>query len=290
MVSLDPDSILIFLHAACATVFGACFGSFAGLIIYRLPKGLSIITPRSYCASCQKTLKAWHNIPLLSWLILRGRCGFCKAVIGGRIVLLEAMMAIGFLALYLKFGASFALVDRAAFLFLLICLAYVDIDTFFLPLSLLVSLIVVGLVTILVYYWQPSLFLVPTAHKAWFSIMIFNPPWRFSRSDRLDGAVFGLLILLAMNFVATLVLRCSGRLTSCQWAMGFGDAFLLSAIGLFVGASHLLVVLFIASFLGSIVGIASRFQKKSTVDQEIAEGALPYGPFLAIAAIYIYLF
>jgi leader peptidase (prepilin peptidase)/N-methyltransferase len=146
------------------------------------------------------------------------------------------------------------------------------------------------LIANLVYALKPSLFIAPSPHGLLLDVMIFNAPWRFSLFDRFSGAAFGLLVLVAINVLATFILRQMGRLDRRQWAMGFGDAVLLSAIGLFVGARHLLALLFLASLVGSIIGLATRFEKKAAMDQEIAEGALPYGPFLAIAAIYVYLF
>ncbi len=93
-----------------------------------------------------------------------------------------------------------------------------------------------------------------------------------------------------MNLVATAIFRRTGRLTKAQWAMGWGDPILLLAIGLFVGMGHLMLVVFLASALGSVVGIFSRiFSRDGYHDDDIAHGALPFGPFLAIAAIYAYM-
>ncbi len=144
----------------------------------------------------------------------------------------------------------------------------------------------------MIYFLKPALYIAPHPPGALLALMIVKIPAHYLLLDHVSGALIGLLFLIAVNVIATLIFRKLGRLTSKQWAMGFGDAILLAAIGLFVGASHLVALLFLASLLGSIIGIAARFanKKKATTDEEIAEGALPYGPFLAIAAIYIYLF
>ncbi|HXW53541.1 MAG TPA: prepilin peptidase [Myxococcota bacterium] len=280
------SSILAVLMA----FLGACFGSFASLIIYRLPREQSIVWPRSHCDSCQKPLLKRHNIPIFSWLILRGRCFFCRAPLGQRSLIIELIMGVCLLSLYLKMGLSIALVDKFSFFFLLVCLAYIDLDTFTLPLVILLSLMFLGLGFSLIYLAYPHLYVPLGKQIGVLKIMVFNETPKFSISDRIFGSGFGFLFLSAVNILATAIFRKMGRLSSAQWAMGWGDPLLVLALGLFVGLSHLILLLFLASLLGSLMGIASRpWSYDSGCGDEIAKGALPFGPFLALAAIYIYL-
>lgn len=290
MMLAQTMSELSTLYAVFAAILGACFGSFAGLIIARLSVDMSIVMPASHCFTCSKKLRVWHNIPIVSWLLLRGQCAYCKTPIGIRAFVVEVILAFGFLALWLKFGFSIVLFDRALFLFLLVCIAYIDLDTFSIPLSLLLALFVVGVAANTLYFVWPHAYVAPSNPGSLLNLMVFRTLPTFSLSNNLIGAACGFLSLALVNIIATVILRRAGRLSAQQWAMGFGDAVLLSAIGLFVGARHLMVVVFLGSVLGSLVGVLSRFEKRGRKDGEIAEGALPYGPFLAIAAIYVYLF
>ena len=99
-------------------LLGACFGSFAGVIISRWPQGLSIITPRSFCHSCKKPLKPWHNLPILSWIVLRGKCAFCAHPYGMRNLVLEILFGLAFIAIYAKYGVSFIALEKLLLFYL----------------------------------------------------------------------------------------------------------------------------------------------------------------------------
>lgn len=270
-------------------VLGACLGSFLALVIYRLPLEQSIVWPRSHCDTCKKQLLLWHNIPIISWLILRGRCGFCHAAIGLRSLVIELLCAMCMLALYLKLGLSIALFIKFSFFFILIGLSYIDIDYFSLPYSLLLALFFLGVLTNLIYFFNPELYVPLKDDFGLFSLLVFKPSAIFSLKSKLWAGFIALLFFSSLNLLMTWILRRSSRLSSEQWVMGWGDPLLASIIGLFVGLSHLALVIFLASFIGSICGIALKWSKRSE-DSDIPEGAVPFGPFLSIAAIYIYLF
>lgn len=283
-------TVAVFLVWFFFAMYGACLGSFAGVVIFRLQKGESIVFPKSHCEHCQKPLMIWHNIPLFSWLLLRGRCYFCQTAIGLRPFILELIFAVAMVALYAHFGLSFAFIERLLFFFLLVCLSYIDIDSFSLPLSLLMALVMVGLAATFVYAINPDFYVPPRPSFSLLKFMVFKQTPYFSLWDRLWGALAGFLVLFIINLGVTALLRITKRLAKNQWAMGFGDPLLVMAIGLFIGASHLVLLLFLASFVGSLVGIMTRFFKhSSSLDQDIPEGALPFGPFLALAGMYIYL-
>jgi leader peptidase (prepilin peptidase) / N-methyltransferase len=203
--------------------------------------------------------------------------------------MIEVILAMCAIGLYIKFGLELAMVERFLFVFLLICLAYIDLDTFFLPYSLLLALFVVGIFSTALYGLYPAHYMAIGKPFFWLDFMVL--PKKHFLWDRIAGALLGAFLLISINIIATYFLRRSKRLLGEQWAMGFGDALLIFVIGLFVGASHLILVLFLASAAGSIFGILYRFFPiiNRPVDEDIAEGALPYGPFLALAAIYVYL-
>jgi leader peptidase (prepilin peptidase) / N-methyltransferase len=286
---VDVLHILIILGWFLVALFGACLGSFAAVVIFRLQDGVSIVTPRSYCAHCQRQLKVWHNIPIFSWLILRGKCFFCHKPIGLRPLIIELIFSLAMVGLYAKYGFSLALTERVAFFFILVCLSYIDLDSFSLPLGLLWALLLVGLLSTAVYTLYPSAYVAISKPASLLEIMVFKHHSGFSLSDRLWGAVCGFSLLALINVAATLVFRKTKRLTDTQWAMGWGDPLLVFGIGLYIGFSYLVVLLFLASVSGSVVGILLRFCQKAPVNAEdIAQDAIPYGPFLAMAAIYIY--
>lgn len=276
-------------YVLSSCLLGACLGSFATAIIYRVPRGISIVMPRSFCESCTTKLSAFENIPIISWLLLRGRCSTCRAFIGVRPIIIEAVFAICLAALYLRFGFSVTLVERFTFVFLLICLAYIDLDTFTLPLRLIIALAVVGILSIVIYSFFPDTYSPSDRQPGFLALMVFGRG-EFSVIDRLLGAAMSASLLAIINIAATFWLRNRRRLSKEQWAMGWGDPLLVFSIGLFLGLEKMILVIFLASALGAIVGIASRFfSSPRFIDDDIAEGAVPYGPFLALAAIYVHL-
>lgn len=280
------DSIGFFCGFLMATL-GACFGSFAALIIWRLPRGHSIVTPRSFCPACQKPLRVLHNIPIISFIFLRGRCHFCHAPIGLRTLVIEIIFSIALLSLYLKFGFHPAMVERFCFVFILVCLLYIDIDTFSLPYSLLFALILLGIVSSAYFFFNENAYRAPS--ESLLSTLMVIRKTSFSLLDRVWGALIGGGFLAAVNLLGTWLLRKSGRLLDTQWAMGWGDPILLFGIGMIVGLSHLVMVIFLAGAIGTLAGVVMNFFDRQK-HADIAEGAIPFGPFLAIAALYTYLF
>jgi leader peptidase (prepilin peptidase)/N-methyltransferase len=194
----------------------------------------------------------------------------------------------GMIAIYAKYGLSVALIERFFFLFLLVCLAYIDLDTYFLPYGLLLALFALGVVFNSIYVMSPSLYVSPSGVNGLLGYFIFDESTSFSLTNKILGALIGFFSLVGMNLLMTYVLRKSSRLKKDQWAMGFGDPLLLCAIGLFVGIEHLLLTIFLAASVGSVVGILLTFKTPSRC-ADVPSGAVPFGPFLAIAAIYVYL-
>ncbi len=144
--------------ASAIFVLGLVFGSFLNVCIYRLPRDLSVVRPRSTCPGCQQLIRSYDNIPVFSWLILRGRCRNCKIQISPRYLFVEVLTGAIFLACYAHFGASLATLKYCALGFLLLGLIFTDAETQLLPDKMTLPGLALGLVFSLV---------VPVNDLAW---------------------------------------------------------------------------------------------------------------------------
>ncbi|MCF8049835.1 MAG: prepilin peptidase [Desulfobacterales bacterium] len=232
-------------------ILGLCIGSFMNVCIYRLPAGRSIVRPASACPACETPIRAYDNIPLLSYLWLRGKCRRCGARISVRYPLIELLAGLTALAAYFKFGLSFQ--AGASFLFAatLEVIAFIDIDHRIIPDRITLAGIPL--------FFLAALF-IP-------SVGLFN-----AALGILAGG--GSLLLIAWGYSA---------LTGKE-GMGGGDIKLLAMIGAFVGWQGVLFTVFVSSAVGTAVGLAMMLRAKKGMKM-----ALPFGPFLAVGAI-TYLF
>ncbi|HRC84729.1 MAG TPA: prepilin peptidase [Thermoanaerobaculia bacterium] len=237
-----------------AGLVGLCVGSFLNVLIYRVPRGLPWAVSRSRCPSCGQPIAAWDNIPLLSYLILLGRCRTCRERISVRYPLVEALTAALFVACLLRFGLSLASVAAAVFCLLSVALAFIDAEHYLLPDLLTLPGVLLGL-----------------AASSWV-------PWtEFSWRPALLGAVLGGGLLWAI-YGAWLLLRK-------EEGMGLGDAKMLAMQGAFLGWKNMLLTLLVAAVLGSVVGVV--------VMRSRSEGwktRLPFGTFLAAAGVFALFF
>ena len=235
-------------------VLGLAIGSFLNVCIYRLPQGLSIHSPRrSFCPECRTSIRFYDNIPILSYLFLRGRCRHCDTKISRVYPLVELMTGILFLFSLYQFGPTLALLHSCLFISLLIPIAWIDARWYIIP----NAIILVGLIT-----------------GAAVTLLIALPHHNLDYLiDHLIGAVAGGASMALIAVVGTLLFR--------KKAMGMGDIKLMILIGLFLGGwPHLLIVVMASAFTGSIVGLALiALGKKSGGGSRI-----PYGPFLVIGA------
>lgn len=247
-------------------VVGASIGSFLNVVVHRLPIMLqtawerecqqsqgediqdtphfSLLYPHSHCTKCKTPIKPWHNLPIIGWLMIKGRCAACHAPISARYPLVELMTAL--LTVYITFTIpDFKLVILYTLItWWLICLVLIDADTFLLPDQLTLSLL-----------W---LVLIASA----LGVGIEPIP-------AIMGAAAGYLSLWSVFWIFKLVTGKDG--------MGYGDFKLFAALGAIVGANQLLIVILLASVVGVIVGVAQLKLKPEN-------GAmLPFGPFLGIA-------
>lgn len=248
-----------------ALVVGAMVGSFLNVVIHRLPRMLEqqwqaqareilglpleprarydLARPASHCPHCGHAISAWENVPLVSWLVLRGRCRHCRAPIGWRYPLVELLAALAALAALWRFGMGWQALAGAGFLWCVIALAFIDLDTRLLPDDLTLPLLWAGL--------------------------LINVQERFaSLPEAVLGAVAGYLLLWSIYWLFKLLTGKEG--------MGYGDFKLLAAIGAWLGWTALPLVLLLASLTGAVVGIALK-----TLGHLGQGQPLPFGPFLA---------
>ena len=232
-------------------VLGCLLGSFANVVIVRMPKGESVVRPRSHCRSCGNMIKWYHNLPVLSWLLLRGKCAYCAAPYSIRYPLTELLMGIAFALTFWRVGWSFTLIEYLYFCFALISCAFIDLDHMILPDKFTLSGIVIGLIGAAI-----------------------NPERSFVES--ILGVLMGGGFLWA---VAYLYYAFRGR-----EGMGGGDIKLLAWIGAILGWKAIPMVILLSSVVGSIVGIALALRTKDGMKY-----AIPFGPFL-VAATLFYIF
>jgi leader peptidase (prepilin peptidase)/N-methyltransferase len=231
-------------------VIGLAFGSFLNVCIHRLPLGLSVVRPGSACPKCHQSIRFYENIPVLSWLILRGRCHHCKARISVRYLAIELLTGVLFLVCCLHFGFTLAALKYCVFGFLLLGLIFTDAETHLLPDKLTLPGIVLGLLFSLVVpvndlasQLLPGLFSLPVSSDISWHLL--------SLVDSLLGAAVGASFIYCAGAI---YLRARG-----VEGMGFGDVKLMAMIGAFLGVKLTIFTLFAASIAGSLVGLSTVF-------------------------------
>ena len=233
-------------------VLGAAIGSFLNVLIHRLPEEQSIVFPASRCPRCGRAIRFYDNIPVLSYILLRGRCRDCGEKIALRYPLVEAITAAFSLLLFWKYGVTFQWLVSFAFVCALIVITFIDLDHQIIP-------DVISLPGIPIF----------------FLAAVFVMKLRFL--DAFLGFLIGGGVLYGIAFVYELLTKREG--------MGGGDIKLLAMIGAFLGWQSLLFVLLFSSLLGAVVGIAVMLAKGQDMKY-----AVPFGPFLsAAAAAYIFI-
>jgi leader peptidase (prepilin peptidase)/N-methyltransferase len=228
--------------------FGLLFGSFLNVCIHRMPRGLSVVWPGSSCPQCSTPIKFYDNVPVLSWLILRGRCRHCHAPISPRYMMVELLTAALFLACYVQLGLTVAALKCTVFAFLLVGLIFSDAETKLLPDKLTLSGLVIGAgfslfvpVNDLLTSLLPDVISLPVnAHAEWRV---------FSLLDSLLGAAVGASFIYGAGAI---YMRWRG-----VEGMGFGDVKLMAMIGAFLGVRLTVLTLFAATLAGSCFGIGT---------------------------------
>lgn len=234
-----------------AAIFGAIIGSFLNVVIARLPADESIVRPGSRCPGCGRPIASHDNIPVLSYLLLRGRCRECGARISIRYPLVELLTAAAFAFSYHWFGPTLDLAAALVLLSALIAITFIDLDHRIIPNEISLPGIPVG-----------------------FLFGSMRPSVGFA--DAGLGVLLGGGALFALAYGYEKIRGREG--------MGMGDVKLLAMIGGFMGWQGVLVTLVVGSFVGSAVGIAFMIRERGTLQY-----AVPFGPFLALGAAF-YLF
>jgi leader peptidase (prepilin peptidase)/N-methyltransferase len=252
---------MTFLLTFYACAIGAIVGSFLNVVIHRYPREESIVFPGSHCPQCNAAIRWFDNIPVLSFVLLRGRCRTCGAVIAWRYPLVELANALFYLAVYLRTGPTVTFVVVAAVISMTIALIYIDADIQILPDVIDVPGIAIG---IGIGALGPG---------------ILNPSLLLADSllDSLFGALLGAAILLAMMGAYWLVRRAEG--------MGLGDVKMLAMIGAITGWRAVPGVLLLASVAGTMIGLPTAMRSGQGM-----RVALPFGVFLGIGFLSVLFF
>jgi leader peptidase (prepilin peptidase) / N-methyltransferase len=236
--------VLIFL-------FGLCIGSFLNVCIYRIPESKSIVSPGSMCPGCGFPIKFYDNIPLISFVILQGKCRNCNALISMRYPMVELLTGFFAVSVFLKFGPGMEAPVYFLFIATLLVITFIDIDHRIIP----------DLISLpgIILFFIASL-TIPT----------------ISIRDSVIGILAGGGILF---IIAELYLRITGK-----EGMGGGDVKLLAMIGALIGWKGVLFTIFASSLIGTIIGIILML-----VQGKNLKLAVPFGPFLSIGAV-VYVF
>jgi len=256
-------------------IFGLIFGSFANVLIARLPHGKSIVRPASACPNCLEKIRWYDNLPVLSWLfILRGRCRSCRSPIAVRYPMVELLTAILFLACWSRYGWGWALWLRDwPLMVALVCVVFIDLDLRIIPDEISLGGLIYGLLT---SFLDPRLDFV----------------------GAFLGASVGFGLFYGFAWIYWFLTKRSG--------LGGGDIKLLAMLGAFLGFRGVLTTILLSSVLGSLIGVLSvllgrwllkknepnRLQDgthPSQTEPSIMKAAIPYGPFLVIGAIFYHL-
>ena len=236
------------IFASAIFLLGLAFGSFLNVCIYRLPLGLSVVKPRSLCPRCQRPIAFFDNIPLLSWLILGGRCRQCKRAISVRYLFIELLTGGVFLACYWHFGLTLATLKYCVFGFLLLGLIFTDAETKLLPDKLTLPGLVLGLLfSLFVPVNDLASQFLPGAVNLPFGSDLVAP--LMSALDALLGAAVGAGFIYGAGAI---YLRWRGI-----EGMGFGDVKLMAMVGAFVGIKLTVFTIFTASLVGSLFGVGT---------------------------------
>ncbi len=245
-----PLSIFI---AVMSFVFGACIGSFLNVVIYRMPEGQSIVSPPSHCPVCNHAIPFYFNLPIFSFLLLKGKCGFCNTHISIRYPLVELITGVLALGLFLKFGVTPAALFYFIFGAVLIATSFIDLDHQIIPDKLSLP-----------------------------GIIIFSTSCLFVPEMSFISVVWGVLAGGGILYLVALFYYYIRK----QQGMGGGDIKLLAMIGAATGVKGAFFTLFTGSVFGTLGGVAAmalakEFKKKGA--------RIPFGPFLSLGAI-LYVF
>jgi len=251
------------LWAVYSFVVGACFGSFLNVCISRWPDGLSVVSPRSRCPKCERQITALENIPLLSWIALRGKCRGCGMPISLQYPLVELAVGLIWLACYLHYGLTFTALRVAVFATILLGIAITDAKHYLIPDGFTAFGLLWVIVSALV-----SLFIV---------------------DDSPFAGAYGALIGACAGAGAIAISGWLGELVLKKEAMGFGDVTLMAVVGAAVGPARAILTIFLGALIATVVFLGVVYPiawiRARRAGTEFDPPQVPFGVFLAPAAM-----
>ncbi len=236
--------------AVVCGLIGLCVGSFLNVVIYRVPRRESVIRPRSHCPSCDTPIADRDNVPVVSWLVLRGRCRSCRARISIRYPIVEVGTAALFVAAAVRLGATWQLPAFCVFFASLLAISMIDLDHFIIPNRVIYPTLAVTI---------PMLVVAAAADGTWSHLR-----------NAAVGGVAGFAALFVIHFIS-------------PRGMGFGDVRLAGVIGMMLGwpgLRYLFLGLFLGFLLAAVIGLALIAARLRT-----RKDAVPFGPFMATGAV-----
>jgi leader peptidase (prepilin peptidase)/N-methyltransferase len=230
-----------------AAIFGGSLGSFANVLIYRLPEELSLLRPASRCPKCSRPIRSIENIPVLSWIMLGGKCRGCGEKISIQYPLIEATSALILMFSVYQWGVTYQALAYGLLFIGLLALILIDLRHWLLPFAITIPLTIVGF-----------------AGALFFDIR----PW--------DDSLVG----MGVGFAIFLIMLLAGKWIFKKEALGGGDVVFGMMAGAFLGWKSVILMMFVASFLGTFLALIMLILGKDVVGR-----AVPFGPFLAVAMV-----
>lgn len=243
------DSIFV---GTVVFIFGAVIGSFLNVCIYRIPLGLSVVSPPSHCPACKMTIRWYQNVPVFGYLFLRGRCASCGTDISIRYPMVEALTGILFALVWFNLGGLLVIPVYWSFVASMVVISFIDLDHQIIPDVISLPGIVLGFV------------------------LSFAVPWL-----TWQGSLLGILLGGGSLYLVAQIYYFFTKVEG----MGGGDVKLLAMIGAFLGWKAVLPVIFLGSLSGAMVGVPLMLVKRAG-----GKLAIPFGPFLALGAVIYLLF
>ena len=255
----------MFIFLFYSLILGASIGSFINVIVWRLPHGESVVTPRSFCPTCKTNIEFKYNIPIISWLFLSGKCKYCDKPISKDYIQIELLTAILFVLVnysepsaYKYFSDVQLTISSWFFISLLIPLTIIDLKYLWLPSSLISYGKVIGGLNIFIY----------TINSYHFEKLTFIISHLFT-------AAFGYLIFFLISYIGKLLLK--------KDALGMGDANLISMIGLWIGFKGTLIAIFLSFNFAAIYSLIMIFTCNSRFAKVFA-----FGPFITVSSFLVW--
>ena len=262
------ETTMPYFISICVFIFGAIWGSFLNVCIYRIPYGRSVVRPRSTC-QCGQQIPFYLNLPIIAWFLLNGKAACCDQKLSARYPIVEALSGVLFLCTWLSYEPIVAFIG-VIFISILIAAAFIDLDHMIIPDIFSVGGMILGVMV--------SIF-IPELHG--FSQGGIEAHW-YSWIEAMLGVFIGTSIIYWIATIGEIILK--------KPAMGEGDVKFLAAIGAFTGWQGALFSLFGGAFIGTVIILPYLLIKQLKKPKENKLQELPFGPFLSLGAVFYFLF